>query len=429
MEYTGVAMEGRDALIAPPASLLKLALCSLCQFDCNLFAREIEQVLSFRCKALNAGRCDKNNTGGAFAPPARQTVAAALIAACVGGAGLSQDADAQRRPAGSVSQITAVAAMAQSITRRTGNQGSNSFPTAPAPRGLGSQVRVRGLVVPQRQATISAAFPATIMAIGPDNGGRFNQGDVLVEFDCGINQAELNRASALAQAARDTLRVRRKMAASGSISKLQVILAAAEYRKAEADEVVAVTRVSYCRILAPFSGRVVRRVANAFETVAPRDPLLEIVDDANVEIRVFVPSLWLKDLQPGGRFQFTVEETGETIAVQIIALGATIDNVSQLVEVRGRVVPKSRGGRQGDDGRRKRVAGQTSDQMSNRKSQVAAVGRRGAVRAPLLLAGMSGLARFALQDKMGGARAKPNTVRSNTVRPNTARPGADRLDD
>jgi len=283
--------------------------------------------------------------GGGGSPLAN--LVAIFTAFVVGLAGLMVEVAAEQRDTTPMGGAGTTAGVYIPVTRDSAVVGSGDNTDTPAPRTSGRPqndgrpVRVRGLVVPQRRATISAAFTATIASIGPDNGGRFAKGDVLVAFDCGINQAELNRADALAEAARDTLRVRRKMASSGSISKLQVILAQADYKKADADVVVARTRVSYCRILAPFSGRVVRRIANAFETVAPRDPLLEIVDDANIEIRVFVPSLWLKDLDPGATFQFTVDETGETLTVKIIALGASIDNVSQLVEVRGRVVSNS----------------------------------------------------------------------------------------
>ena len=197
--------------------------------------------------------------------------------------------------------------------------------------------RIRGVIVPRQQATIAASQLATITRIGPEAGERFFQGDTLVAFDCGIYQAELKRAQALAEAAGDTFDVRRALAAGGSISRLQATLAEAELKKARADVFVALERVSYCVIKAPFAGRVVRRIANAYETVAQRDPLLELIDDSRLEVRVFVPSRWIGDLAPGMAFGFEVEETGGRIEARILTLGATIDNVSQLLEVRGEI--------------------------------------------------------------------------------------------
>ena len=43
---------------------------------------------------------------------------------------------------------------------------------------------VRGVVRPQRQATISTDFQASVAATKFKEGDRFRKGDVLIEFDC-----------------------------------------------------------------------------------------------------------------------------------------------------------------------------------------------------------------------------------------------------
>jgi RND family efflux transporter MFP subunit len=204
-----------------------------------------------------------------------------------------------------------------------------------APRGSD---RLRGLVVPRQQATIAAALPATVTAIGPENGERFAKGQVLVAFDCRINEAELGRAEAMVEAARDTLVAKSELAATGSIARLQAVLAEAELKKARAEARVAETRVAFCTIPAPYAGRVVRRIANPHETVAARDPLIEIVDDSAFEVRAFVPSAWLGRVREGMRLSLVPDETGERIDLSVVAVGAAIDNVSQLIELRAAVV-------------------------------------------------------------------------------------------
>ena len=231
----------------------------------------------------------------------------------------------------------------------TSSQPHPGLKTTPA--NAASSDRIRGLVTARAQATISAAQAATILAIGPDNGESFAKGQPLVRFDCGISDAELARARAIADAARDTFKVKQDLAASGSVARLQVILAESELKKARAEVFVAEARVSYCVIAAPISGRVVRRVANAHETVAPRDPLIEIVDDTSVEVHAFVPSHQIARLAIGGALQLTVDETGVEIQARIVSVGATIDNVSQLIEVRAIPVNGARGLLAGMSGR------------------------------------------------------------------------------
>ena len=232
--------------------------------------------------------------------------------------------------------IAAAATAPQALPRQT------NMPWQKNPRSIkpakSHRPRLRGLVTPKRQAKISSAIAARITYIGPDNGEHFQKGDTLVKFDCGIYTAELNRAKAVAEAAADTLSVKAKLARSGSISRLQAIVAGAEVKKSRAEVLVAKAKVAHCEILAPFSGRVIQRIANAYETVAARDPLLDIVDDQEVEIRVFVPSNWLRWLKLGTRFQFKIDETGAVVGATVIALGASIDSVSQLIELRAALV-------------------------------------------------------------------------------------------
>ena len=193
---------------------------------------------------------------------------------------------------------------------------------------------IRGLIVPKFHATISSRLQATIATIGPGNGERFNKGDSLVTFDCAIFNAELKRADAQLGAANDTRDVKAELARNGTISRLQLVLAKAEAKKAEAEHVLSNERVTHCAIRAPWDGRVVKRLANAHETVSFGDPLMEIVNDQEVELQLYVPSRWLRDLKNGTIFRFHVDETDAEISAKIIATGAWIDNVSQLIEVR-----------------------------------------------------------------------------------------------
>ncbi len=207
-------------------------------------------------------------------------------------------------------------------------------------------VRIRGLVVPLKHARLSSRLQATIDRIGPETGEAFKAGDILVRFDCSSYQAERDRVGAEADAATVSLAVKRELASKGATSRLQVQLAEADLKKTKAQVAVAAKQVTDCEIVAPFDGRVVERIANAHETVGARDPLIEIVSDHDLELRAFVPSQELRTIAPGTPVQFTVDETGDVLEARVIVIGARIDNVSQLIELRagfsgdaGRLLP------------------------------------------------------------------------------------------
>ena len=204
----------------------------------------------------------------------------------------------------------------------------------PALAGEAAADHIRGLVVPLHHARLSSRLQATIDRIGPETGEAFKAGDILVEFDCAAFQAERERARAEAEGAVATLAVKKELASSGNSSRLQAVLAEADVKKTRAAVDVANKQVEGCRIAAPYDGRVVERLANAHETVGFRDPLIEIVADRELELRVYVPSRALRSIGKGSPLELDVDETGERMPARVIALGARIDNVSQLIEIR-----------------------------------------------------------------------------------------------
>lgn len=199
------------------------------------------------------------------------------------------------------------------------------------------ELPLRVLVVANQQATLSSRLNATIASIGPNDGENFAKGDTLIEFDCAAYDAELARAEALNEAAQDTFSVKQRLADLGSVSRLDVILAQADTKRTNADVIVMKEQVRQCKIFAPFDGRVVRRQANAFETVAPGTPLIRILSDKDIEVRVSVPSSWVANLTAGTKFEFQLDEIEGPFEAEIISIGARIENISQSIELRGRI--------------------------------------------------------------------------------------------
>lgn len=214
--------------------------------------------------------------------------------------------------------------------------------------------QVRTLLQPRHEAVLSAELAGRIEHMPLREGDRFNAGDLLVAFDCALYRAELAAAGADRLAAQKRLENNRQLAALNSIGALEVELAAAEADKAAAEVRIRQIRVDRCRVQAPYAGRVVATKVNEGESVAPGDEILEILDDRSLELKLLVPSPWLSWLKPGTRFSLVIDETGREYPAEVTRLGARIDPVSQTVPVTAQV-------------------------------------RR---RAPELMAGMSGTARF-----------------------------------
>lgn len=209
---------------------------------------------------------------------------------------------------------------------------ATAFPGAVAAES-GPLRSLRALLVPRSEAALSTQINAIIAEIPVRPGERFKKGDVLVRFDCRVQQGQLRKADAELAGARKTLEVKRQLAKLRSVSELDVGLAEAEAAKAEADVSVARAVLSLCVLNAPFDGRVVELQAHAHESYQAGQKLMDILDDGSLEIEVIVPSRWLAWLKPGTAVTIRIDETGKSYDAKLSKLGARVDPVSQSVKV------------------------------------------------------------------------------------------------
>ena len=103
--------------------------------------------------------------------------------------------------------------------------------------------------------------------------------------------------------------------------------------KAKAEYALVKAQVDMCIIAAPFNGRVVKRIARPYESVNQGEPLIEILDDSELKVELYVPSKWLLWLKEDTEFTVQIDETGKTYPARMTALGARVDAVSQSIEI------------------------------------------------------------------------------------------------
>jgi RND family efflux transporter MFP subunit len=192
---------------------------------------------------------------------------------------------------------------------------------------------VRGVIRPVNEAMLSTDLVARAVEIPYREGDRFDQGALLIGFDCARYKAEAVAAWATHTASRKTYQTNRELAEYNAVGRNELDVSKAEMSKAAAEAKAADTRTVDCELRAPFSGRVAERVINTYETSAPGDPLMRIVDDTQLEIELVVPSRWLVWLKPGVVFRFYVDETGGRHTAHVTRLGGAVDPVSQTIKL------------------------------------------------------------------------------------------------
>jgi membrane fusion protein, multidrug efflux system len=196
---------------------------------------------------------------------------------------------------------------------------------------------LRVQVTPRDYTTLSSETAARIDKINTRVGEHFKKGDVLVVFDCVIQQAQLARARAVLTQAEKTLAVDHRLVQLKSMGELELAVAAAEVAKAKADLAGADALVSKCSIAAPFTGVTVDQKAREFQYTTPGQALLDVLDDRSLELELIVPSRGLGWLKPGYPFEVHVEETDKNYPAKVTRLGGRVDPVSQSIKVFGEI--------------------------------------------------------------------------------------------
>lgn len=219
-----------------------------------------------------------------------------------------------------------------------GNALAQSRPAAPtrADQALEARLKtqeIRAQLTPRRFTTLSAEVAARIQRLTVAEGTSFTDGQVLVVFDCTVQQAQLEKARAELEAAQATQRANERLLELNSIGQLELDLSRSAVGRARAELGMHEAVLSKCSVRAPYAGRVAEQKAREQQFVQPGQPLLEILDDSALELEFLVPSSWLVWLRPGQRLRVQVDETRKSYPVRFTRIGARADPVSQSVKV------------------------------------------------------------------------------------------------
>jgi len=194
---------------------------------------------------------------------------------------------------------------------------------------------VRVLISPARETTLVASMAGNINVLPISLGSAFKQNDVLMGFDCAEGQAKSRIARAELRAARENHQAKTRLRSLDAAGDVEVNLAAAEVEKNAGQVELARVQAEFCTIRAPFAGRVARLHIKQFQGVSPGAPLVDLISDGPLKVRVNAPSKWLARLKRGSAFEIAVDETGKRYPVKVSAVGARIDAAAQAIEIEG----------------------------------------------------------------------------------------------
>jgi membrane fusion protein, multidrug efflux system len=206
-----------------------------------------------------------------------------------------------------------------------------SSPSSAAAPPIGVQVTARST------ATIAAPMPGQIVEFTAADGDAVKQGEVLVRFNCAQQEATVARANAELVKRQDVLSTQKSLKALNAYSKADYMVAQNDVEVAKADLNLAKTMADNCVIHAPFSGRVASAPVRNYQFVQAGAPLLDIVDDRDLELEFIVPSVWLVWLKVGAEASVQVAETQKSYESKVTRISGKVDAASQTIKIYGRI--------------------------------------------------------------------------------------------
>ncbi len=239
--------------------------------------------------------------------------------------------------------------------RGHGGKGGRSAPPAVA---VAAKVPHRGTVStyytasasldPKKEAEVVARISGMILELKAEEGDFVRKGDVLLQVDDREYRARLRQAQAGTARQKAQFERLQKMLAGDLISEEEFEGTGSDLKAAEADEDLASLQVSYTRVEAPFTGRVVRRFVDQGRMVVDGTPLYVVSDLSELLARVHVPSKEFRNIRTDQIVELRVDSSDDPLLGEIILISPIIDPATGTIKVTVRITEYPKSIRPGD---------------------------------------------------------------------------------
>ena len=194
-----------------------------------------------------------------------------------------------------------------------------------------------GTLAPVEGVTVAADADGTVSIIAVENGASVKAGDLILELDTSVEQAQLAAAESRANLARLQNERSSELLDKNTISKAESDTAAAQLNQALADVTALKALIDRKRVRAPFDGRVGIRQVNLGQFVARGKPLVPLQKLDPIYVNFNVPQRQLGALAIGQKISAVVDAFPKAFEGTIKAINSEVDASTRNVAVQGLV--------------------------------------------------------------------------------------------
>lgn len=192
-----------------------------------------------------------------------------------------------------------------------------------------------GTVEEETGTQLSFAVPGTVSRVLVDEGDRVSKGQLIATLD----PAQLRNAYALAKTgldqATDAYNRMKELHSKGSLPEIKWVDAQSALERARSTEQMAAKQLSDCRVYAPFSGVISKKLVERGQNVAAGMPVAKLVSVGRLKVKIAVPEGDIPDVSLGQRAVVSVTALGGNLLEgTVVEKGVDADPLSRSYDVK-----------------------------------------------------------------------------------------------
>jgi membrane fusion protein, multidrug efflux system len=203
---------------------------------------------------------------------------------------------------------------------------------------LTDDVQAVGSLKSKQGVMLRPEVAGRITQLGFVNGQTVKRGQLMLQLDDSVQQAQLQSAMAQLSTAQTNLQRSRELLAQGFVSQSAVDQNVSALAVVNAQVNLANVQVARMKVLAPFDGTTGLRVVDVGDYVKDGADIVNIEDLSAVTVRFALPERAIDKLRPGQAVDVTLDALpGRSFKGKVLAVDSQVDANGRAVQVQAQV--------------------------------------------------------------------------------------------
>lgn len=190
-------------------------------------------------------------------------------------------------------------------------------------------------IVEEREATaVSFTSMGVVRRVLVNEGQIVSKGQLIAEMDDTQARNLLSGAEAQMAQANDALERYKMLHDAGSLPEVQWVEIQSKVAQAKAQLELSRKNLADCRLVAPVSGVIGRKMVGAGETAMPSQAVVNILDISSVKVKVSIPESEIGDISTNTSSIIKVEAINGNFSGGLIEKGVQADALTHTYDIR-----------------------------------------------------------------------------------------------